>query len=224
MRGHGQEGSAEDASPEGVGGGEVQREVEEMELAGGGGDGVDVHPAAGDVRAESEDGDEGSGDVDEHLDDVGPDDGGHAAFEGVDQRKRGDDGDGEDIARTDGDGDDDGDGEDANAFGGGPGDEEEERGGLVEGGAEAAVDELVGGEELALEVFGKKEKGDDDAANHVAHDQLEEAEVAGEGEAGDGDDGEGTGFGGDDGEGDGPPGDGAVGEEVLAEGAGGFVA
>jgi glucosamine kinase len=47
---------------------------------------------------------------------------------------------------------------------------------------------------------------------------LKEAEVSGEGYAGDGDDGEGGGFGGDDGERDGPPGDGVVGEEVGLEG------
>jgi len=51
----------------------------------------------------------------------------------------------------------------------------------------------------------------------LAEDELEEAEVAGEGDAWDGDDGERAGLGRDDGEHDGPPGHGAVGEEVLAE-------
>ena len=189
-----------------------------MELAGGGGDGVDVRPAAGNVLAERPDGDEGSADVDGHLDDVGPDDGGHSALEGVEQREGGDDGDGEDVAGADGDADDDGDGEDADAFGCGAREQEEAGGDFVERAAEAAVDELVGGEHLAVEVFRQEEHGDDDAAEHVADDDLQEAEVAGEGEAGDADDGEGAGFGGDDGERDGPPGDGVVGEEVAAEG------
>ncbi len=218
MGGHGEEGSSEDAGPEGVGLGEVEGEVEDGEFVGGGGDGVDVLPAAGDVGAEGEDGDEGSADVDGHLDDVGPDDGGHAALEGVEEGEEGDDGDGEGVVGADGDADDDGDGEDADAFGSGSGEEEEAGGDFVEGRAEAAVDELVGGEHLAVEVFGEKEDGDDDAAEHVADDDLEEAEVSGEGYAGDGDDGEGGGFGGDDGEGDGPPGDGVVGEEVGLEG------
>ena len=95
--------------------------------------------------------------------------------------------------------------------------EEEAGGDFVQRGAEAAVDELVGGEHLALEVARQEERCDDDAAEHVADDDLEEAEVAGEGHAGDGDDGEGDGFGGDDGERDGPPGDGVVGEEVALE-------
>ena len=42
VRGHGEEGAAEDAGPEGVGLGEVQGEVEDVELACGGGDGVDL--------------------------------------------------------------------------------------------------------------------------------------------------------------------------------------
>ena len=49
VRGHGEEGSAEDAGPEGVGGGEVEGEVEHVELAGGAGDVMDRGPAAGDV-------------------------------------------------------------------------------------------------------------------------------------------------------------------------------
>ena len=168
--------------------------------------------------AERPDGDQRSADVDGHLDDVGPDDGGHSALEGVEQRERGDDGDGEHVAGADGDADDDGDGEDADAFGCGAGEQKEAGGDFVERVAEAAVDELVGGEHLALEVVGQEESGDDDAAEHVADDDLEEAEVAGEGEAGRADDGERGGFGGDDGERDGPPGDGAVGQEVAAEG------
>ncbi len=88
----------------------------------------------------------------------------------------------------------------------------------MEGVAEAPVDELVCGEHLAAEVLGEEERGYDDAADHVAEDDLKEAEVAAEGYAWDGDDGEGGGFGGDDGESDGPPGDGVVREEVGLEG------
>ena len=41
----------------------------------------------------------------------------------------------------------------------------------------------------ALEISGQEDRCDDDAPDHVADDDLEEAEVAGEGEAGDADDG-----------------------------------
>ena len=44
--------------------------------------------------------------------------------------------------------------------------------------AEAAVDELVGGEHLAGEVARQEECRHDDAAEHVADDDLQEAEVA----------------------------------------------
>ncbi len=178
---------------------------------------MDVLPAAGDVSSEGDDGDDGSGDVEAHLHDVGPDDGGHAAFEGVEQSEGGDDADGEHVAGADGDGDDDGDGEDADAFSGGAGDEEEAGGGFMKRAAEAPVDELVGGEHLALKVAREKEHGDDDTSDHVADDDLQEAEVAGEGYSGDADDGERAGLGGDDGERDGPPGHAAVGEEVALQ-------
>jgi hypothetical protein len=150
------------------------------------------------------------------LDDIGPDDGCHAALEGVEQSEGGDDADGEDVSGADGDAYDDADGEDAYAFGCGAGEKEEAGGDFVQAASEAPVNELVGGEHLALEVAGQKERGDYDASEHVADDDLEEAEVAGEGHAGDADDGEGAGFGRDDGERDGPPGDGLVGEEVAA--------
>ena len=48
---------------------------------------MDFGPASGDVVAEGGDGDDGAADVDGHLDDIGPDDRSHAAFEGVEQRK-----------------------------------------------------------------------------------------------------------------------------------------
>ena len=76
---------------------------------------------------------------------------------------------------------------------------------------------MVGGQHFAAEVTREEEQRDDDAAEHVAEHDLQEAEVAGEGYAGDGDDGERRGLGGDDGEGDRPPGNGVVGEEVALE-------
>ena len=97
--------------------------------------------------------DERSPDVEEHLHHVGPDDSGHSAFERVEQGERGDDGDRRNVARADGDADDDGDGEDAHALGRGARQQKQSGGDLVQARAEAAVDELVGGEEFALEIF-----------------------------------------------------------------------
>ena len=80
VRGHGEERSAEQAGPEGVGLGQVEGKVEHVELAERRGDGVDVGPAAGGLVTDRPEGDQGSGHVEGHLDDVGPDDGGHASF------------------------------------------------------------------------------------------------------------------------------------------------
>ena len=84
-------------------------------------------------------------------------------------------------------------------------------------GAEALSDELIGRHELAFKVARQEEHANDDAAEQVADSDLQEAEVAGVGEARDADDGERAGFGGDDGERDGPPGDIAISEEVGAQ-------
>jgi hypothetical protein len=94
---------------------------------------------------------------------------------------------------------------------------EEACGCLVKRAAEAPIDELVGGEHLAMKVARQEEHRYDDAADHVAEDHLKEAEVSGEGHARDADDGERAGLGGDDRERDGPPGHAAVGEEVALE-------
>jgi hypothetical protein len=68
-----------------------------------------------------------------------------------------------------------------------------------------------------VEIFRQEEHGDHDAAEHVADDDLQESEVAGEGEAGGSDDGQCRSFGGDDRERDRPPRNGTVGKEVAAE-------
>jgi len=65
----------------------------------------------------------------------------------------------------------------------------------VECGAEAPVDELVGGQHLSLKIFGKEDDGDDDAADHVTEDDLQKPEVAAKCEAGNGNDGERAGLG-----------------------------
>ena len=85
--------------------------------------------------------------------------------------------------------------------------------------AEAALDELVGGEQFAAKVLRDEEEADDRAADEIADDQLQEAEILVVGEAGDADDGESACLCRDDGERDGPPGDCVVREEVVFEGA-----
>ena len=178
---------------------------------------VDRGPAAGDVRAERPDGDQRSADVDRHLHHVGPDDGGHSALEGIEQRERGDDCDRQHIPRADGDANHNRHREDAHALGRGARQQEEPRGDPVQGVAEAAVDELIGGEHLALEVFWQEEQGHHDAPEHVSDDDLQEPKVAGECQSRRADDGQRGGLGGDDGERNRPPRHRAVGQEVAAQ-------
>ena len=83
--------------------------------------------------------------------------------------------------------------------------------------AEALIDQLIGGQHLACEVARQEERCNDDATDHVAEDDLQEAEVSGEGDAWYGDDGERRGLSGDDRERYGPPGNGVVGEKVGLE-------
>src|SRR5690348_188273 len=85
----------------------------------GGGSVMDDVPAAGDLCAKRPQSEDSACKVEQHLDDVGPDDSSEAALEGVDQREDSEDEDGGDGACAEGDGDDNGDGEDADAFRGG---------------------------------------------------------------------------------------------------------
>ena len=77
---------------------------------------MDGVPAAGNARSQQDDGDKCAGDIERHLDYVGPDDGGHSSFERVDQGQGADDGNGHHIPRADRHAHDDGDGEHTDAL------------------------------------------------------------------------------------------------------------
>ena len=139
VRGHGQEGSAEKAGPEGVRLGEIEGEVEHVELGLLLAYGHDVWPMAGSLVADRPESDQGSGDVQGHLDDVGPDHGGHASLESVEEGQGADDADGENVSGANREADDDGDGEDADPFGGSAVEEEEASGELVQSMPEALI-------------------------------------------------------------------------------------
>ena len=118
---------------------------------------------------------------------VGPDDGFHAAPERVNQGQNGDDGDGRNIAaeivesaQQSGERDphDDGHREHADPFRGGACNQEQARCQSSQLLSEAAVDQLVGRDQIAPEVMGDEQEADDDAADHIAKHQLQEPEVA----------------------------------------------
>src|ERR1035438_9478208 len=222
VAGGGEETAAGQAGPERVGAGEKlhggrKTEIENGELVGGRRDGHHVSPSAGDLSEDDEKAENCSDYIERHLHDVGPDDRGHAAFEGIEEGENHDHHNRSDLAGAEHDGDDDGDGEDADAFGESAGDQENGGGELADAFAEAAAHELVGSEHFAAEILGKEQDGDHDAGQQVAEDHLEEAEVAVEGEGGGADDGQGAGFGGDYGKADGPPRGGAPAQEIVAE-------
>src|ERR1017187_4463918 len=222
VAGGGEETAAGQAGPESVGAGEElhggrEAEIEDGEFVGGRGDGHDVSPSAGDFSENDDEAEDGADHVEGHLHDVGADDGGHAALEGVEKGEDHDHHNGSDLAGAEHDGDDDGDGEDADAFGEGAGDQEDGGGELANAFAEAAAYELVGGEHFAAEILGKEQDRNHDAGQQGAEDDLQEAEVAVEGEGGCADDGGGAGFGGDDGQADGPPRGGTPAQEIVAD-------
>ena len=182
MRRHGEEGPPEDACPKGVRRGQIQREVEHVELACRARDRVNRRPATRHMLAERPDGDQGPANINGHLDDVRPDDRGHSALEGIQQRQRGDDGDGQHVSGPDGDADHDGDGEDAHTLRRRAREQEQARGDLVERASESPVDELIGRQHLALKVLRQEYRRHHDPSQHVADYDLQESEIAREGE------------------------------------------
>src|SRR5438105_2697037 len=75
----------------------------------------------------------------------------------------------------------------------------------MQGRSEAAADKLIGRKQLAMKVAWKEQDADDQTPDHVTQHKLQEAEVRGERDAGNRDDGQRTGLCRNDGEGDGPP-------------------
>ena len=88
VAGGGEEGPADHPGPEGVGSRQREREIEDPELVHAGGEVMDGGPSAGHEVQDREHADQRAADVDGGLHDVGPDDRGQPALEGVNQRER----------------------------------------------------------------------------------------------------------------------------------------
>jgi len=217
-----QEAPADQARPKRVTAGKIRRrqletEVEHAQLAERRGHGNHVRPPSRYLMQEDHEADRRAENVEEHLRHVGPDHRCHAAFEGVEQRQADDQHDGGDLAGAQHDRNHDRDGEDAHALGESANDQKRRCGHPAQAGAEPDFDELVGREHFAPEILGQKEERNHDARQQVPQDHLQEAEVAGEGQARGADDGQRAGLGGYDGERDGPPRSGPAAEEVLLQ-------
>ena len=161
----------------------AKRKSKTVEFVGGAGHRGDVIPASGNLVKDDEEAGDGAGHVEGHLHHVGPDHGGHTTFEGVKEREQDDQHDGGDFAGAEHDGDHQGDGEDAYTFGQGARDQEDGGGELADVFAEAAAHQFVGGEHFAAEILGQKHHRNDNAGEQVAEHDLQEAEVAAEGQS-----------------------------------------
>src|SRR5580704_5906520 len=155
------------------------------------------------------------GDVDYGLNDIGPDDRSQSAFEGINQRQRGDDRNRSDFAGAERDRNHDGHGIDADPFGGSPGHEKQPGGHRAQAASEAAFDQFVSGVEVALKVLRQQNETNNDASSQISKDHLEKREIRIVSQARNTNDGERAGFRGNDRESDGPPGNIAIREKVI---------
>ena len=156
------EHAANQSGPERVGLKKFEREIEHLQLACAGSNGVNGRPSARHQMQKRDKANNRAADVNCELDDVGPDDGGHAAFKGINERERHDDGNGSNAARPQGDADYDGDGPHANAFRRGARNEKNSGGDAMQSAvSEAAINKLVGGKHLAAKILRDKDSADD---------------------------------------------------------------
>src|ERR1700734_268077 len=116
MTGHSEETAPDKSRPEGVGLAQAEGEVEDGELTGGCRHGVNRVPASRNAMTQQDDADDGPGNIQRHLHHVGPDDGGHSAFEGIDQGEDANNGDRSYIPGTNRYPHHNGNGEDTDAF------------------------------------------------------------------------------------------------------------
>ncbi len=211
-----QRDSAEQSGPEGVDRARVEREIEDAEVLGA--DARDFIPTAGDQAQQAEEDQQRAADVDEHLHDVGPDDGRRAAADGVDDHRDAEHEHRPGHRHLRDDRDHERRGEQANAVGERPRDEKDDRGDVLHRRAEPALQQLVGRVELAAEVRGNEEDAHQQPSGDVADGDLEKGHVSRVRAGGDADEAERAGLGRDDGEADRPPGHRPSRQEVVAGG------
>jgi hypothetical protein len=158
---------------------------------------------------------ERAGDVDEHLDHVGPDDRGRSATDRVDDHRGAEDADRPRHRHAGDDRDDQGRREQADAVGERPRDQEEPRRHGADRRPETLLEQLVRRHQRPAEIPRQEHDADDDPADHVPGRELQERPVAGVGRRRHADERQRARFGRDDREADRPPGDRVVGQEVV---------
>ena len=216
VRGERQRHAAEEAGPDRVDRRGLQAEVQHLELVRRAAGFDHRGPAAVDLREQRSEHEQRARDVDEQLHDVGPDHRRDAAAHRVDDHRRAENDDRPVHRRAGHHRDDERRRIEADAVGQRARDQEDRRAQVLHAGTEAALQQLVRRQQFAAEIRGNEQRADDDAADDVAHHQLQERHVAGVGLRGHADERERARFGGDDGAADRPAGHGAIGQEVVA--------
>src|SRR6266700_2039282 len=156
----------------------VEMESEKRQLVSGS-DGQSAHlrPSARDSVDGQDQHHDGARDINQELHDVGPNDGGEASLERVEQRQRGDDQDGGEHPGPENDADDDGNREDTNTLGQRASYQEQSGGQDSQVAAESPLDELVGGEKLSCKILRNEDKADDNPRHEIPEDKLQEVHV-----------------------------------------------
>ena len=158
-------------------------------------------------------------DINRGLHYIRPDHRRQPAFEGVNQRKRGDDGDGSNLSGAKRNGDDNRNRINTHAFGCGAGYQKKSGGQRTQPLAETAFDQLVCGVQVATEIMGQENKADHDTAHDIAHHHLQKGEIGIVGQTRNADDGQCAGFRRNDGKRNRPPGNIPVSQKIIAQGA-----
>src|ERR1035441_3148892 len=145
-----------------------QPEIEDREFMERTGHRYDVRPASWNLVQNHKKANHGAGYVQGHLHDLGPNDRGHPALEGVEKRQDGNQRDGSDFVGAEHDGDDNGDREDPHAFGQRARDQEYRGGEFADSLAETAAHQFVRSEHLTAEVVWYQQEANHDASQQIS--------------------------------------------------------
>lgn len=161
--------------------------------------------------------DDGPGNVNGKLRDVGPDNGRKPPFKCIEQGEGGDDQDSGQDTCPENYFDDDGDRKNPDPFRQGTAAQEQASREDLEPVPKTALDQLISSVKFAGKVFWNKDKADNDARHQVSKDKLQKTHVTGVGNSRSADNGENAGLGGNDGQGNGPPGKLAAAQKIIVE-------
>src|SRR5579871_823290 len=175
MAGGIEEHSTDEAGPKCIGLKKVPGEIENLKLSRLRSSSVNRLPSSGNEVEERDKTNHGAGHVNHNLHNIGPNHGRQSALKGIEERQQGDDGDRSDIPGAENHAHHDRDRPHANSFGNGPRQKEDESRDFMQHTAEAPLDKLIRGIELATEILRNKENTDQYPPQGKAHYHLKEA-------------------------------------------------